>query len=342
MLTMTRMRIAAGAATAAIFLASSFSAGAASTANLRSSQWGLDAINADEAHQIATGKGVIVAVIDTGLDLTHPDFAGKVVSPASWVCPAGVTAPCFGDYVDDENGHGTHVAGTILSPKDGVATTGVAPDALIMPVRVLDAEGSGSTASIAAAIDWAVDHGANVINMSLGAAYGLGAVISNPLLSLDGGLTEAVSRAAEAGVLVAIAAGNDSLPYCGGSELYADDGLCVAAHAEGSLPAYYSDWGLGIDVVAPGGSGLGCSGDILAAWPEDIASGCGYDGYHAIAGTSMATPHVAGVAALLAERGVYGKDARARLLETSAGLPLTLFGGLTGPFLNAYDAVNGL
>lgn len=336
-------RLGAAASAVAVFLLGSTAvAHAATSANLRASQWGLDAINADQANQIATGAGVVVAVIDSGLDLTHPDFAGKIVDPASWVCPAGLPKPCFGDYVDDENGHGTHVAGTILSPKDGRGTTGVAPDALIMPVRVLDAEGSGSTSDIAAAIDWAVDHGAQVINMSLGAAYGLGAVISNPLLSLDGGLTDAVARAADAGVLVAIAAGNDSLPYCGGSELYADDGLCVAAHGEGLLPAYYSDWGLGIDVVAPGGSGLDCAGNILAAWPEDIASGCGYDGYDSIAGTSMATPHVAGVAALLAELGVYGTEARARIIETSAGLPLTLFGGLTGPYLNAYDAVSGL
>ena len=315
---------------------------AATTADLRAQQWGLDAINADQAHQIATGAGVIVAVIDSGLDLTHPQFAGKIVDPASWVCPAGAAKPCFGNNVDDENGHGTHVAGTILSPADGVGTTGVAPDALIMPVRVLDAEGSGSTADIAAAVDWAVAHGADVINMSLGAAFGLGAVISNPLLSLDGGLADAVARAADAGVLVAIAAGNDSLPFCGGGELYFDDGLCVAATGPGATPAYYSDWGLGIDVVAPGGAGLGCSSDILATWPEDIAGNCGYDGYNAIAGTSMATPHVAGVAALLAERGVYGRDARARIIATSAGLPITLLGGLTGPTLNAYDAVNGL
>ncbi len=341
---MTQFSFKTFKASAALSLAlGAAAANAATTADLRSQQWALDEMNVDQAHQIATGNGVVVAVIDSGLDLTHPDFAGKIVAPVSYVCPAGGPKPCFGNHVDDRNGHGTHVAGTIVSPADGKGTTGVAPDAKIMPIRVLDAEGSGATSDIVAGIDWAVAHGADVINLSLGAAYGLGIIISNPVLSLDAGFADAITRAADAGVLVAVAAGNDSLPFCGGGELYNNGGLCVAAHGPGSTPAYYSDWGLGIDVVAPGGASLlGCASDILAAWPEDIAGYCGYNGYNAIAGTSMASPQVAGIAALLAELGVKGQDARARILATSSSFPLTLFGGLTGPFVNAYDAVNGL
>jgi len=337
----TRLARAASAFAVAtsVLVATPAAASAATQSNLRSQQWGLDAIDADAAHTVATGAGVVVAVIDTGLDLEHPQFAGKIVDGASWICPAGVAVPCFGSNIDDRNGHGTHVAGTIVAPDDGIGTTGVAPDALIMPLRVLDADGSGSMDAAAEAIDWAIAHGASVINLSLGASYGLGAVISNPVVPLDGGFTAAINRAADAGVLVAVAAGNDSLPYCGGGELYADDAVCVASHGPDGLPSYFSDWGAAIDVVAPGGAGIGCATDVLATWPLDIATYCGLDGYDAIAGTSMASPHVAGVGALLAELGVHGREARQVIIDTAGGLPVTAPGGVTGPYLDAQAAV---
>jgi subtilisin family serine protease len=128
-------------------------------------QWALDQVNAPEAWaRGARGAGTTVAIVDTGVDLQHPDLSSKLVTGHDFVadnndCPAGP---------QDENGHGTHVAGIAAAVTNhGIGVAGVAPDAQIMPVRVLDADGSGSSEDVAAGITWAADHGAEVINLSL-------------------------------------------------------------------------------------------------------------------------------------------------------------------------------
>ena len=311
------MRRSRTASTLALTLAATLTATAAFAAgDLRSYEWNRDIVGADAANTVATGAGVIVAVIDSGVDIHHPEFAGRIVSPLSWAeCPG--VAPCTNlSAVDDGDGHGTHVSGTILAADDGVGTTGMAPDALLMPIRVFD-DGGGFVGDVAAAIDYAVANGADVINLSLGSPAGLGIVLD----TIDS-TNAAVARAADAGVLIAFAAGNDSTPYCEGGQFVADTALCVGA--EGELEASYSAWGLQIDIVAPGGGFF--SAGVPSTYPLDKQGDSTLgNGYNYLSGTSMASPHVAGVAALIAELGITGLDARTHLINTASG-----FGGFDG------------
>lgn len=305
--------------------------------------WGLEEIGATLANETTTGEDAVVAVIDTGVDVHHPEFEGRFTSPLSWVCPEGVPVPCTGyDNVDDGHGHGTHVAGTVAAADDGKGVTGVAPDATIMPIRVGDDEGS-IVGDLAAATRYATEQGADVITISIGFIVGSGPVISNPIVPLDGGWAEAVQEAADAGILVTLAAGNDGAPYCGQGELWQDAAACVGAYGTEGDPAAYSDWGAGIDLSAPGGGLLTCGGGIWSTVPLDLAevdSCTDTPGYAVYAGTSMATPHAAGVGALLADLGVGGLDARQRMIDTArgAGVP-TGPASVTGPRLDAAAAV---
>lgn len=302
--------------TIAIGLTAALTLAASSADDLRQYEWNRDLVNADAANEVATGAGTTVAVIDSGVDIDHPEFDGRIVSPLSWAECDGA-APCNDlQAVDDGDGHGTHVSGTILAADDGVGTTGMAPDANLMPIRVFDDDG-GFVGDVPAAIDYAIDNGADVINLSLGYLAGSGVVLDE----FDG-TNAAVQRAADAGVLVSFAAGNDFLPFCGGGQFIDDTALCVGA--EGEVEAAYTNWGLQIDIVAPGG-GLLFRG-VPSTYPLDLEGSAELgNGYRYMSGTSMASPHVAGVAALLAEQGITGLDARAHLIDTAVG-----FGGVDG------------
>ncbi|HET8672291.1 MAG TPA: S8 family peptidase [Thermoleophilaceae bacterium] len=271
---------------------------------------------------MSTGAGAIVAVVDTGIDASHPDLQGRI-------------GPGF-DFVDgdstpqDGNGHGTHVAGIIAADaNNGVGVDSVAPGAEIMPVRVLDSSGSGSVADVAKGIDWAVDHGADVINLSLGGT------VPTSGLGIQDDISSAVQRAVSRGVVVVAAAGNDGLPFC---ENNSEQGkvLCVGAVDKRGNRSFFSSFGAGLSLVAPGGSGMpGTDEDILSTWNNG--------GYQELAGTSQATPHVAGVAALLVSLGVRGQAAVQRILATATDL------GAPGPdpvygagLVNAQAAVAGL
>ena len=305
--------------------------------------WNLEDIGSRLANETSTGVEAVVAVIDTGVDVHHPEFEGRFTAPMSWVCPEGVPVPCGGyENVDDGHGHGTHVAGTVAAADDGKGVTGVAPDATIMPVRVGDDEGS-IVGDLAAATRYATEHGADVITVSIGFIVGSGPVISNPVAPLDGEWAQAVQEAADAGILVTLAAGNDGVPYCGQGEFWQDAAVCVGAYGTDTDPAVYSDWGHEIDVSAPGGGLLTCDGGIWSTVPLDLAevdSCTDTPGYAVYAGTSMATPHAAGVGAMLADLGVGGLDARQRIIDTArdAGTP-TSPGAITGPKLDAAAAV---
>lgn len=305
--------------------------------------WNLEDIRSRLANETSTGERAVVAVIDTGIDIHHPEFERRMVDPLSWVCPEGVPVPCSGfEYVDDHNGHGTHVAGTVAAADDGVGVTGVAPDATIMPIRVGDDEGD-IVGDLAAATRYATARGADVITISIGFIAGSGPLVSNPVVPLDDGWAEAVQEAADAGILVTLAAGNDGAPYCGQGEFWQDAALCVAAYGTETDPAAYSDWGHEIDISAPGGGLLTCEGGIWSTVPLDLAevdSCTETPGYAVFAGTSMATPHAAGVGAMLADLGVSGETARQRIIDTArdAGSP-TLVGSITGPRLDAAAAI---
>jgi thermitase len=295
---------------------------AAAADPLRSQQWGLDLIHADQAHLATTGAGATVAVVDTGIDAAHPDLAGRVLP--GWDFVDGDSTP------QDGNGHGTHVSGIIAADAgNGVGVDSVAPGASILPVRVLDNSGSGSDADVAQGIDWATDHGADVINLSLGGS------LPTSGLGLADDMTAAVQRAVDHGVVVVAAAGNDGLPFCENNSL-SGKVLCVGAVDKRENRSFYSSFGFGLSLVAPGGSDMpGTDEDILSTWNDG--------GYHELAGTSQATPHVSGVAALLVSLGVRGQAAVQRILATATDLgppgPDVQFGA---GLVNAQAAVAGL
>lgn len=295
-----------------LLAALAFAAPATATSNdpLRPQQWGLDLIEADAAHATSTGSGAVVAVVDSGVLASHEDLAGRLLPGFDFSDQPNDATP------QDANGHGTHVSGIIAADaNNGKGIEGVAPGAKILPIRVLDKDGSGTGATVAKGIDFAVAHHADVINLSLG-----GDAVTS-IVGGDQAFTDAVNRAIAAGVVVVAAAGNDSLPIC---EQPATQGklLCVGAVDRRGMRSFFSSSG---DVVAPGGSGLGGpSEDILSTYNDGK--------YIDMAGTSQATPHVAGIAALLVALGLHGKAVVDRIIATANGSGL----------VNARAAVAGL
>lgn len=300
-------------------------AGAAGAADpLRSQQYGLDIVESDAAHRVTTGQGAVVAVVDSGVRADHQDLQGRLL-------------PGF-DFVDNDadpsvgaegDGHGTHVLGISgANSGNGIGVSSVAPGAMYIPVRVLGNDGSGSSDGVARGIDFAVARGADVINLSLGDQ--LGAVSDS-----GSNFAQAIDSALDAGVVVVAAAGNSGLPVC---EQPSGQGriLCVGSVDENRQRSFFSSFGSGLGVVAPGGSAL-LGRDILSLFNESAGS------YTELAGTSQAAPHVAGVAALLVSRGLKGQQAVNRILATASDA------GPPGPdaefgagIVNARRAVEGL
>jgi subtilisin family serine protease len=266
---------------------------------LRPHQWNLDLIGADAAHATATGTGALVAVVDSGVAGGHPDLTGRLAPGVDLV--DGDSTP------QDGNGHGTHVSGIIAADTgNGVGVASVAPAATILPIRVLDDAGSGSPADVARGIDIARERGADVINLSLGSEV--------PLVGVMGGdaTDAAIHRALAAGIVVVAAAGNNSVPVC--EQPAAGDGLlCVGSVDRRRQRSFFSSFGSGLGLMAPGGS-------ALPAPDEDILSTYPPAGYETLAGTSQAAPHVAGAAALLVSLGLHGRAVVDRLLATATDL----------------------
>jgi subtilisin family serine protease len=266
---------------------------------LRGEQWNLDMIESDAAHATSTGAGAVIAVVDTGVAAGHPDLAGQILPGHDFVEDD--------DTPQDGNGHGSHVSGIALAATgNGVGISSVAPGARLLPVRVLDDAGSGTSEDVAAGIDWARTHGAQIINLSLGSEV--------PIIGAAGGdeIDAAIRRALAAGIIVVAAAGNNGVPVC--EQPAADEGLlCVGAVDRRGQRSFFSSFGQGLGVVAPGGSSIPVSGeDILSTVPPDT--------YEEIAGTSQAAPHVSGVAALLVGKGLRGQAAVKRILDTATDL----------------------
>jgi subtilisin family serine protease len=281
---------------------------AATNDPLRAEQWGLDQVRAEEAWSTSTGSGAVVAVVDSGVDLSHPDLQANLVRGATFI----ECSPSCGDgdwkgpdgEGNDLDEHGTHVSGIIAAVTgNGIGVAGAAPDASIMPIKALE-EGSGSFEDIANGIRYAVDHGADVVNLSLGALPGSQALTITGLIS---DVTEAIAYAKENGVLVVAAAGNESVPVCD-TPSFEPGALCVTSTDRQELPSWFSNGAVKPDlmaVAAPGGAGLVfCEDDIVSTVPQGTGSeACGQADYDYYAGTSMATPHVAAVGALLAAQG---------------------------------------
>jgi len=253
--------------------------------------WGLDRIDAstellnNSYKYVSTGSGSIIYVIDTGVYSGHSDLSGRVV--------AGYTAVADGNGTEDCNGHGTHVAGTAAGTKYGVAKT-----ARVVAVRVLDCAGSGYTSSVVAGINWAVaSHpgGPGVINLSLGGGA-------------NSALDDAVAKATAAGLVVVAAAGNSGADACNFSPARATSALTIGATEKTDAQASYSNFGACVDMYAPGSG-------ITSAW---IA---GSTATRTISGTSMAAPHVAGLAARLqqAQPGISVSGISSTLTATKTG-----------------------
>jgi serine protease len=276
-------------------------------------QWHLNQIGMPEAWKLADGNGVIVAVLDTGVAYEDykqfhllPDLKGiTFVDPYNFVDN--------NTHANDDHGHGSHVTGTIAQVTDnGIGVAGIGRNVKIMPIKVLSAQGGGSVAGIADGIRYAADHGAKVINMSLGGAFP-SRVLKN-----------AVQYAHDKGVTVVCAAGNESRNKVGYPAAY-PGAIAVSATQFDEDVTFYSNTGKDIDIAAPGGNtridqnGDGQPDGVLQ---NTIVTGDpSKDGYFGYMGTSMASPHVAGVAALVIGEGVTDPDMVETILKKSARKP---------------------
>jgi subtilisin family serine protease len=233
------------------------------------SNWDLSAIDAQRAWNLADGSGVVVAVLDTGVSATHPDLAGRV--------RAGWNVLANSDNTTDDAGHGTYVAGLIGGHDATGAASGVAPGVSILPVKILDSSGTGSTASFVAGINYAVQAGARIINISASGTT------NSPAMD------DALANAEAHGVLVVASAGNEASE----ATLYpaaASTVLAVTATDDKNDLASFSSYGPSVDLAAPGVN-------ITSSW---WSAGDG-NGYMTASGSSASAPLVAGAAAIVAE-----------------------------------------
>ncbi len=285
----------------------------------RSEQWALDQIGVADAWPLSTGEGVRIGVVDTGIDYRHEDLADKVVAATNCVGSKGDPSACSGS-AQDTDGHGTIVSGIAAAATgNGKGIAGVAPGATLVVARALSPDRPapvGAPADVNAAIEWVVDHGARVVNLSLGVAYLPGQPSGSPL-------APGLRYAWDHGAIPVVASGNvaPGTPATGDSGYVGVNVVVVGAtDRRGNLASYSrplpaAQWGL----VAPGGAGGNpdAAGFADANILSTAAARTARDGYAYSAGTSLAAPHVSGALALLLARGLSPLDAVHRLLSTA-------------------------
>lgn len=272
---------------------------------LRAQQWGLDYVHAGAAWRDGTGEGVVIAVVDSGVDADHPDLRDQITP--------GIDLVGDGEGTRDVNGHGTHVAGIAAAASgNGIGISGCAPGAKVMPVQVLDAGGAGTADTIAAGVRWAAANGAHVVNLSLG-EEGLGGHLTS-----GGPLDAAIRYASERGVIVVGAAGNGAASGAGvrlqssGADVPV---IVVTALDRAGVLSDFSNFGDLRAVAAPGAA-------ILSTIPESPSTlfPDPDSGYATLDGTSMATPLVSCAAAILLGLGATADEAVEIIGDTVAPL----------------------
>ncbi|MCC5631673.1 S8 family serine peptidase [Nostoc sphaeroides CHAB 2801] len=276
--------------------------------NLGGNNWGADLVKAPEVWaQGYTGKGVVVAVVDTGVDYNHEDLKNNIWTNTKEIAGNGIDDDGNG-YIDDNygwnfsdknnntldnNGHGTHVSGTIAGENNNYGVTGIAYNAKIMPVKVLDSSGAGSYSSISKGIRYAVDNGANVINLSLGGT------------SSNRTLESAINYASSKGVIVVMAAGNNGDSSPAYPARYASkSGIAVGAVDKNNNLADFSNRS-GTNEIS-----------YVTAPGVEVYSSVPNNQYATYSGTSMAAPHVAGIVALMLSANPNLTDAQVRQIVT--------------------------
>jgi len=297
---------------------------ALTTGDLSAFQWALAATNTQAAWSASTGSGVTVAVVDTGVDASHPDLQGQVLDGARWVWDASVHKVVLQDSTvaqtsDDWYGHGSHVSGIIAADRDGNGISGVAPDAKILPIQLFSRSAFRHLddvrflRAVAESVRWANAHGAQVVNLSLGAQVS-GIVDdpgTHPYLTAAHKVCQAVDDATAAGTLVVVSAGNSG-DYGNPANVPATctSALTVAATTPSLERTFWSSFDGNVRIAAPGESVLSDA--------STVAFG-GNPLYVEESGTSMAAPMVAGAAALVfAEHPAWTPDQVANRLTATA------------------------
>lgn len=320
-----------GATLASALWAAPSGADTGDLANDAGLQWNLERIGAEEAWDAGRGEGTTIAVVDSGVALDHEDLAGQLAPGVACRRTGGDPARCTGAPQDDD-GHGTHVAGVAAAATgNGLGIAGTAPGARIVPVKVLfracaNCQSTGEAEDVSAAVRWAADRGATVINLSLG---------STASAVFGEGFADAVRHAWAKGSIPVVAAGND---YVLTADLGSAPAVVVSATDRDDQAPEYSN-GVGDArwaVSAPGGDGRDtpdtCAqrgeprGILSTYWSSTDPTGA----YACLSGTSMAAPHVSGALAVLRGAGLSPEAAVQRLLDTATDLgapgPDPLFG----------------
>ncbi|SEM71359.1 S8 family peptidase [Lihuaxuella thermophila] len=248
------------------------------------------------------GEGIRVGVVDTGIDLTHPDLAANIKGGVNILDPS--KSP------QDDNGHGSHIAGVIGALNNRIGVVGVAPKVSLYAIKVLDSTGTGMMSDLIRGIEWGIDHHMHILNISIGGG-----------LNLDPGLMRVIQAAIKRGILIVAAAGNSGSPSGNGDSVEVPARIPavigVAALDRMNRRAPFSATGKGIDIAAPG---------------ANIFSTYSGKRYAYLSGTSMATAHVSGVLALLrrAFPRVSSHTLRSILLRRAIDLPPKGFDSFTG------------